>query len=89
MILWPQGFFCTELSFTRDSHEKLDLVLFIDASFLKTEVGGYQAGQAHSSSLLEYSPLPEGRSAQMEEFIAFTRDCQPAKDYRIIINTVL
>lgn len=64
-------------------------MLFIDASFLKTETGGYQAGQAHSSSPLEYSLLSEGRSAQMEEFIAFTRDCQPAEDYRVIINTVL
>lgn len=34
---------------------------------------------------LEYSPLSEVKSAQMEEFIAFARAFQLAKDYRAII----
>ena len=34
---------------------------------------------------LEYNPLPEVKSAQMEEFIAFARAFQLAKDYRALI----
>lgn len=82
MNLWSQGFFFTALSFIRGSHEKSDQELFIGTSYLKTETGSFKFS-------LEYSPLPEVKSAQMEEFIAFARAFQLAKDYKATIQKVL
>ena len=70
------------LSFIRGSHEESDQELFIGTSYLRTETGSFKFS-------LEYSPLPEVKSAQMEEFIVFARAFQLAKDYKAIIQKVV
>lgn len=64
--------------------ENPELRLSVDGSYLETETGGYRAGYiiTNRNSPLEYSPLPEGESAQMAELTAFTTGCQLAKDQK-------
>lgn len=67
--------------------DNLDLILFVDGSYLKTGTVGYQAVYTitNLNSPLEYSPLPQVKSAHMTELIALTVACQLVKDQKVNI----
>lgn len=57
-----------------------DLMLFVDGSYLITEIGNYQADYAvtNLNSPFEYMPHPEIKSTQVAELTALNKACQLA-----------
>ena len=66
-----------------------DLILFVDESYVKIATEGYQAVYAISnlSSPLEYRPLLVVKAAQMAKCISLARAFQPAKIWRVHVQT--
>lgn len=69
--------------------ENADLILSVAGSYLNTETGRYQAGDALTSvrAPLEYGPSSEEKPAPLAQLAVLPRAREPAKDRRARTHT--